>query len=494
MQRRQLLQMLGASAALLPLAGWANTTDPLAANHSGFAAARRQYPLLAGWETVPPPGTAPVQAKLEGRWPAELDGVLYRNGPGLWDRDGQRYQHWFDGDGLVQRWAVSGGKVQHRSRFVETEKFAVEQKAGRFTRMAAGTRIPEAQAISGPDDLNTANISMLNIGGKLYALWEAGSAIQIDPEQLQTLGAHAWSEELKGVPFSAHPLLEADGSLWNYGQFGTRLVIYRIGADGALKQFQIIELPRGGYLHSFAQTASKLVFVLAPLVMSEFQGSFFESLQWRPELGSLAVVVHKNALDAAPQLHELEAGMAYHYADAWDHADGSLSLRACWYADGGTASSPFAGFMRGDMRPPAALRSDLVRIELPAAAGKGRVLRSGLRDTEFPIMQAPAQQASLLLVQGNADNTYGQSSAIARLDPKRERLDRYEFGAHAVCEEHLWARDSKGREYALGTVFDSKKLATGLMLFDARKIADGPIAQAWLERAMPLGFHGTWVG
>jgi carotenoid cleavage dioxygenase-like enzyme len=43
---------------------------------------------------------APV---VEGNIPRELNGSLYRNGPGLFERGGLRKPHLLDGDGLVQR-------------------------------------------------------------------------------------------------------------------------------------------------------------------------------------------------------------------------------------------------------------------------------------------------------------------------------------------------------------------------------------------------------
>ena len=46
---------------------------------------------------------------VTGRWPAELRGRFYRNGPALNERDGQRYHHWFAGDGMVQQFSFSGG-------------------------------------------------------------------------------------------------------------------------------------------------------------------------------------------------------------------------------------------------------------------------------------------------------------------------------------------------------------------------------------------------
>lgn len=44
---------------------------------------------------------------------------------------GQRYHHWFDGDGMVQRFAIDGARVEHRGRIVQTAKYKLERAAGK---------------------------------------------------------------------------------------------------------------------------------------------------------------------------------------------------------------------------------------------------------------------------------------------------------------------------------------------------------------------------
>lgn len=498
MDRRHLLQWLGGSALALPLlasvpsAFAATSVDPLTRAARQFRASRHAHPVLAGFEDVPGTGTARVRATVRGRWPRALEGALYRNGPGRWERGGQRYAHWFDGDGLVQHWEIADGRVYHQSRFVQTAKWQEEQRAGRFVHAAAGTSIANHRVIRSPDDLNTANISVLALGDRVYALWEAGSAHEIDPATLATRGVTAWRPDLAAVPFSAHPLRDVDGSVWNFGMFGSRLLLWHLGPDGAVRDFRMHELVRGGYMHSFAQTATRLVFVLAPLWIDVMRGSFFESLRWHGEAPSLALVIDKNDLGAAPRVVELPAGMAYHYADAWDAGAGAVELRASWYDDGGTASSPFSGYMRGDMALPGAIRSRTVALRLPSS-GAGRLTDLEIAETEFPVPRQPAVRADLLCVQAGPQ-AQGFSDVVLRIDAGHRLRGRHAYGPQCACEEHLWVRDGKGREYALGTVFDWSTERTGLMLLDAAHLDDGPIAEAWLPRAMPLGFHGCWVG
>jgi carotenoid cleavage dioxygenase len=76
-------------------------------------------------------------------------------------------------------------------------------------------------------------------------------------------------------------------------------------------------------------------------------------------------------------------------------------------------------------------------------------------------------------------------------------LQRYDYGEEMVVEEHVWVpKPGGGGEldaWLLGTCFDARGQRTLLNLLDARRLADGPIAQAALPYALPLGFHGNFT-
>src|SRR3982750_2798638 len=48
-----------------------------------------------------------VELEVEGALPAKLEGTLYRIGPARHDVYGERYRHWFDGDGMVHALRLS---------------------------------------------------------------------------------------------------------------------------------------------------------------------------------------------------------------------------------------------------------------------------------------------------------------------------------------------------------------------------------------------------
>lgn len=83
-------------------------------------------------------GYSEYECEVEGNLPDELQGTLYRNGPGKFGVNGERVQHVLDADALVYKIDfpapdTSGErKVKFLSRFVSTPQFEAEQKANKF--------------------------------------------------------------------------------------------------------------------------------------------------------------------------------------------------------------------------------------------------------------------------------------------------------------------------------------------------------------------------
>lgn len=480
MDRRTLLQGMGAAL----LAGCTSGLRPAAA-----PTAAPDWAL--GWRSVTTDTLAPVEARVEGRFPDALHGTLYRNGPGRLERAGQRVRHWFEGDGLVQAFRVAPRGVSHHGRFVSTLKFQSEERLGRYARNAS--EIPAR----GSDAVNTANTSVLMVGGELLSLWEAGSAHRMDPETLETRGTKDWSEELAGMPFSAHPLPERDGSYWNFGlapyagEHGL-MMLYHFSADGRMLEFAHHPTPFGGYAHAFAQTERHLIVVLAPLVW-ERDVTWFDAKAWQPELGTAVLVVDKADLTRVVQ-RELPAGFAFHFGHAWEDGD-RLRAYACWYEDSHfmhqTLDQDIQG--RGNGLPPARL----AQLEIPLGAGEGRILRTP-HFAEFPVVdtRVPGRRGSAHFVTLESENpVHPHGGTIARIDVERGRWQQFDYGPGVIAEEHLFVPSGprEGQGWLLGTSLDCVRGQTRLSAFDAEHLEDGPVALATLPRALPLGFHGTFL-
>ncbi|MFM7456196.1 MAG: carotenoid oxygenase family protein, partial [Vulcanococcus sp.] len=82
-------------------------------------------------------------AAARGAIPPELQGTLYRNGPGRFERGGHWVHHPFDGDGMITALRFCGGQAELSNRFVRTEGWLAEEQADRVLyRGVFGTQKP----------------------------------------------------------------------------------------------------------------------------------------------------------------------------------------------------------------------------------------------------------------------------------------------------------------------------------------------------------------
>ncbi|MEO7917192.1 MAG: carotenoid oxygenase family protein [Dokdonella sp.] len=505
MNRRDFLSRLVAGAgalAVTPSLLRAEIAASSAGSVAAFNAAQRQYSWLVGWKGVADQRFEPSLAQVEGKIPADLRGVLYRNGPAMFERAGQRYQHWFDGDGLMHAWNISDGGIRHQARLVETFKLQTERRAGRFVIPAAGTTISDPIEIRNNDDTNTANTSVVQIAGKVYALWEAGSAIELDPESLATIGPKAWRDDLTAAPFSAHPIRDRDGTIWNFGLLsmlgGSGLMIWKIKPDGQLDTIQIVEDKQQGYLHSFAMSENHLIFVMAPYAMGE-EGSFFERMKFQPNLPCRIAVVSKKALDK-PRWFDADFAMAYHFADAFEQGD-EIVVRAARHIDLSEARSPRANLMRGKVDAPHPTPPQLVTLTINLRKGDARWRSTGINPIEFPLFDPRARSAkeSILYAPTSAGKSDAPfTNAVTAIDLHRERQSVHRYGEKIMAEEHVFVpkpgSTKAGQGWLIGSLLDHGKQCSGIAILDAERVEAGPLATAWLDQVYPLGFHGTFAG
>ncbi|MEO0424778.1 MAG: carotenoid oxygenase family protein [Pseudomonadota bacterium] len=491
MHRRTFIQG-GLALASMPL---------LARGGEGTSTAPAHWSL--GWQGVSQDAFAPKALTVSGRLPAALQGgALYRNGPARLERAGVRYRHWFDGDGMLQRFRIGAESIVHDGRFIQTPKYQEEQAAGRFLYNAAGTELAQAIGSRNNDSGNVANTALLPWDDELLALWEGGSAYRLDPDSLETLGRKDWSDELQHMPFSAHPLRERDGTLWNVGsapyagKSGT-LFVYRISGDGTVIDAQPITTQIPGYLHSFAMSDRYLMFYLGPHVFEHGGNTFVDSFRWTPDLGSRVLVVDKDDL-SQQQWFEAPPGFAFHCADAWQEGS-DVVMRLCLYDDASVMhSGMFALLERSENALPsypAFARASMATVRASTRDGRLRV-DSASELMEFPVTDGRATDgASPVFGVGHGDASHPTfSNAVIRVMPRTGEVERFVFGERRIVEEPLFVpQGGIGEGWLIGTFLDLDKRRSGVYVLDAARLAEGPVALASMDRILPLGFHGCFT-
>ncbi|MEL6868311.1 MAG: carotenoid oxygenase family protein [Pseudomonadota bacterium] len=497
MDKRQFLKTsLGVAAgSMLPFGVGARTAQ------AGASTPQPDWSL--GWKSINTDTLPPVALSLDGELPEALTGSLYRNGPALLERAGLRYRHWFDGDGMIQHYRIDGQRVTHEARFVQTQKYLEEQAAGRFLYSAAGTNIPDGEASANNDTGNVANISLLPWNSELLALWEGGSAYRIDPTTLQTLGRKDWRDDLRHMPFSAHPLRERDGTLWNFGSApyagrNGKLFVYKITPRDGMVAAQPVTLPMAGYIHSFAMTEKFLVFYFGPHRFTPGADTFVDSFRWAGSEASRVLLVDKNDL-TSHRWFEAPAGFVFHCAHAYDEGR-DVVAQMCLYPNADVMQTGMVELMAGTRGAhyPDYARARFAELRLDVQGGACRSTTTDLL-MEFPGIDARFDDRSTSVFgvgHSDAENATFSDSLVS-VNPQSGATSRFAFDPGHIVEEPLFVAAADNRKtsgWLVGTFLDLPAKQSGVYVFDADNLAAGPVAMARMQRSVPLGFHGCFVG
>ena len=502
MKRREFI----ASTVAGSVAAWSGLGEALSEVSPGRNTWQRDFDMAL--ETKPWLGTikgvqhnlASTQLRVNGTIPKGLSGTLYRNGPAKHEVQGQRYHHLFDGDGMVQAFNIDGDTqtASHLGRFVETEKHLVETQQQKIIRPAFGTDMPQMEQLVSGDQGNTANINVLNHAGKTMALWEGGSAYEIHPESLATKGKIHWSKETQGLPFSAHPRKDKDGSLWNFGAVGVfnGVLIYHIAPNGALKRQHVITLPKAHMIHDFMVTGKHLVFLLHPFTFNkQGRGSYLHRHEWRAKEATRIMLVDKSDLNSQ-KFFEMPANWVFHFGNAWEE-NGLLRFDMCSYKDPRIMTESLTHIMRGDDR--FSHSTDHINVTLNTRNGAVHMDKL-YQNVEFPVFDSRytghRNRYSLVICNHQA-KSFRMPQRLALLDLIDGRHRVYDFPKSEVIEEFQFVpRSENAREmegWLLGPSFDYERQISRLNIFDAQKISDGPVGVIDMPYIVPAGFHGTFV-
>ena len=331
---------------------------------------------------------------------------------------------------------------------------------------------------------------MLMAGGELLALWEAGSPARMDPETLSTRGFKTFRDDLAHMPFLAHPRVQPDGVIWNIGG-GKDCIVWKLNANGSLNKAEVIKLPRASYYHDLTATARHLVIVLQPWVQEEYKFPLSTGMVWRPEQGTQVLVMDKDDLTKR-RVFELPAFSFFHLGDAWEEADGTIRFDGAFEADPTFGQKSASALLRGEyIRAP---RPMLTQVALHPN-GRTQMLASKVA-AEFPTIDK--RYAGVTRRYTNHVGHYRDmpfAHGVGRWDWQHGRDDSFDFGAHHLVEEFLFAPrgKSEGEGWLVGTTLNLKSRATELHILDAQRLASGPLATWRAAVAMPHTFHGIFV-
>ncbi|MBO9707168.1 MAG: carotenoid oxygenase family protein [Caulobacter sp.] len=435
-------------------------------------------PYLTGLHTPMTEEITLEDLPVTGAIPAALNGRYLRMGPNPMAPNPEKH-HWFAGDGMIHGVRLEGGRATwYRNRWIRSDAVA---------------KALDAPRTPGPRHLfDTVNTNVVGFAGKILGVVEAGSTpVELD-ETLETIRYTDFDGTLKGG-FSAHPhrdpltgemlALCYDASKWN----ALRFVV--LGPEGKVRREVRVPVRHGPMIHDFAFTRRFAIILDLPVTFSltaAITGHHFP-YRWNEAHSARVGLLPREGKAGTVTWLPVDPCFVFHAVNAFDAADGTVILdvivhdKMFWRRTSGPDSEQCA-FERWILDPQAGTVTRTIIDPEPQEFPRPDERRLGqpYRYAYTMALTDPFLGTGLFkhdLVQG-ARQTHGFRRG-------RRPCEFIFVPAHAEAgEDEGWL---------MGFVIDADARTTDLVILDARRFEDAPIASIHLPHVVPPGFHGNWI-
>ncbi len=432
---------------------------------------------------------APMRSELTlydlpvtGSIPPGLNGQYLKMGanPVTLDHAGH---HWFLGDGMVHGIAIRDGKaLWYRNRWIGSRLAAAA--LGRAA--APGPR-------RGRND--TVNTNVVGIGGRAFALVEAGSF----PVELSgTLEEQCYNpfDGTLGGSFTGHPHLDPltgehhavayDGSVWD----AVRHVV--VSATGKVVRDLPVAVRHGPCIHDCAITTRFAVVLDLPVTFSmrAVLGGHAFPFRWNPAHPARVGLLPRQG-DAADIIWcDVEPCFVFHVANAFDDEDGQVVLDviayATMFASDASGLDALGRFERWTVDPLTRHVDRRVIDATPQEFPRIDERRSGQRHRHVYTVSVPPD--------GNPQ--LAGATRLYKHDLETGGCHAHEFGDGHLPGEFVFVPATAGAAedegWLVGLVINTADETTDLAVLDARSFEAAPVATVRLPHRIPPGFHGNW--
>ena len=441
----------------------------------------------------------PVQDEIEadnlpvvGELPPELDGVFVRNGPNPQFRPTRGY-HWFAGDGMLHGVSLRDGKAAYRNRWVRTDAFNRERAAGRA--LWPGDMRPDFENPEGPMRGNMANTALVFHDGRLLALWEGGEPYHVKAPSLETVGPHTFGGAL-GHPFTAHPKVDpVTGELlfFGYTLYCEPFLQYSVASpEGRIEHSTPINLPIGVMMHDFAVTERYALFLDFPYTFSMEKAERGENpFAWEPDRGARIGVLPRRASGSEIRWFEVTPGFVFHTLNAYEDGD-EVVLDLC-------RANKFElyGLNTEFGRDSDTARLHRYRLNLKTGEAKEQPLDDVRSDFPRVNDRLVGRQARFGYASRFEDISGGLSEGLLKYDLQNGRSELHLHGKNRSGGEGVFVprpgAKAEDDGWLMTFVHDEGSRESELVVIDAMRFTDKPVARVKIPQRVPFGFHGAWV-
>jgi all-trans-8'-apo-beta-carotenal 15,15'-oxygenase len=451
---------------------------------------------------------------IEGKIPADLQGTLFRNGPGLLEVNGQRLHHPFDGDGWFVRsllmvvvptsaiglFALKAFSQNRRQEKFSIVAFSVLKSQGVYWQMPLTSNskiLPTPTLFTGVD--------------KLLALWEAAEPHRLDPKTLETIGKDYLNGVLEeGDAFAAHPRIDPsckqDGvapCLVNFSikpGLSSTITIYEFNPAGKLLRRQSRSIPGFAFIHDFAITPNYCIFFQNPVSFNPipfllgFRGAG-ECVKLEPDKPTRIVVIPRHSKEPMRFL-ETRSGFIFHHANAFEQDDTIYIDSICYESFPEVESGSDFREVDFDLLAPGQLWR--FTLNLSEQTVTRRLLEE--RCCEFPYVHPNHMgRPYRYLFMGAAHRERGNAplQAILKLDATTGEEQVWSAAPKGYVSEPIFVPRPDGNHeddgWVMTVVYDANKHCSDVVILDGCDLNRGPVARLHLKHHIPYGLHGSWT-
>ena len=453
---------------------------------------------------------------IEGRIPADVEGVFYRAVPdpafAPFVEDGAAV---LSGDGMISAIRIAGGKASFGIRYVQTERHQAEMAAGRalFGKYRNSfTDRPEARGL----DRTVANTTPVWHAGRLLMTKEDGRPYRVDPHTLETMGRYDFDGKLKSQTVTAHVRIDPEtAELFFYGYEADGLASTKVAygvADrrGALASEQWFDVPYCAMMHDFTITKNYALFPVYPTTCDAARVQAGGD-HWVHEMGrdSWVGVMPRYGSVAQMRWFRGPKGVScYHMMNAFEDAEGRIQFDQCL---SNVNAFPFIQRASGLHIAPGDSGSRLERWTIDLAKSGDRVTETVIGPPgDFPVIPAsvqgrPYSHAWMLTMNPQMQGPPVAGGPVGAMFNMLLRVDLSGRPPQALAlppgscfnePVHVPCARTAGEGWLLAVV-DSQtgpsEFTHALWIMDAGNVAAGPIAKAAIPHRLRPQVHGWWV-
>jgi carotenoid cleavage dioxygenase-like enzyme len=443
---------------------------------------------------------------VEGEIPHDLDGVYLRNTENPLHPALKAY-HPFDGDGMLHVVGFRDGKAFYRNRFVRTEGFLAENEAGGPLWPGLAEPVGLAKRDHGwgarglMKDASSTDV-IVHRGTALTSFYQCGDLYRLDPHSGDTLGKEDWGGAFPvdwGV--SAHPKVDdKTGELlfFNYSKQAPHMHYGVVDENNDLVHYVDVGLPGPRLPHDMAFTENYAILNDFPLFWEpEYLERNAHVARFHRDMPSRFAVIPRRGSDI--HWFEAEPTFVLHFTNAYEDGD-EIVLDGFFQGDPEPADNGMGDKWQQAFRFLALDRMQARLHRWRFNLITGQVSEEQLSDsiTEFGMINAGYAGAKYRYsYAATGKPSWFLFDGLVRHDlvTGSEQRFAYEDGVYG-SETAMAPRVGSAREddgYLVTLTTDMTADASYCLVFDAARVADGPVCKLALPERISSGTHSTWA-